>query len=197
MTVESLRRSPLADRADDLAAASTPAVALAEIPFASAVNLRVDPDGPAAARVADVLGVALPTVPNTVALAGDRAVLWLGPDEWLVVGPDGDAPVRPLREALAGDRGSAVDVSANRTTIRLRGPKARDLLEKGCTIDLHPRVFASGQCAQTWLARAQIVLWQVDDEPEYRLLVRGSFAHYLCDWLIDAAGEYAESWSEP
>ncbi|HEV7909113.1 MAG TPA: sarcosine oxidase subunit gamma family protein [Pseudonocardiaceae bacterium] len=186
-----LRRSPLADRAETLAAASSDAVTLTEVPFLTAVNLRVDPDSDAARRVGERLGTPLPDAPNTVADAGSRCVLWLGPDEWLVVGPDGDAPA--LLALLGDEPDSVVDVSANRTTVQVSGPSARDLLEKGCTLDLHPRAFGVGRCAQSTVAKAQVVLWQTADTPVYRLLVRGSFSGYLADWLIDAAGEYAIS----
>jgi sarcosine oxidase subunit gamma len=195
VTVEQLtlgeRRSPLSG----FQTGSPETVQLAEVPFLTMVNLRVDPAGPAARRVASVLGAGLPTEPNTVVAAGAYAVLWLGPDEWLVVGPDAGvagaaALVSSLREALDGERGSAVDVSANRTTIEVGGPRARDVLENGCPLDLHPRVFHPGRCAQTVLARAQVVLWQTGSEPTYRLLVRGSFAAYLSAWLADAAREH-------
>ena len=207
MTVEQIaprtevRRSPLegwrAGRPDRLQ--------LAELPYLSMVNLRVDPAGPVAARIAALLGVELPTEPNTVVSSAAWSVLWLGPDEWLVVGPDGAAAdlVGLLRGLLAGQRGSAVDVSANRTTIELAGPFARDVLEQGCPLDLHPRVFGPGRCVQTMLARAQVVIWRPADgaagaqagaqasssEEVFRLLVRGSFAGYLAAWLNDAAGE--------
>jgi len=197
-----VRRSPLegwrAGRPDRLQ--------LAELPYLSMVNLRVDPAGPVAARIAALLGVELPTEPNTVVSSAAWSVLWLGPDEWLVVGPDGAAAdlVGLLRGLLAGQRGSAVDVSANRTTIELAGPFARDVLEQGCPLDLHPRVFGPGRCVQTMLARAQVVIWRPADgaagaqagaqasssEEVFRLLVRGSFAGYLAAWLNDAAGEY-------
>jgi sarcosine oxidase subunit gamma len=189
-------------------AGSPDRVLLAEVPFLAMVNLRVDPAGPVAGRIAALLGVELPTEPNTVVSSPAWSVLWLGPDEWLVLGPDGAAPdlVELLRGLLAGQRGSAVDLSANRTTISLTGPCARDLLEQGCPLDLHPRVFGPGRCVQTMLARTQVVIWRsaqgaagtdgvdggADGEPgeTFRLLVRGSFAGYLAAWLTDAAGEH-------
>jgi sarcosine oxidase subunit gamma len=70
------------------------------------------------------------------------------------------------------------------------------------TIDLHPRAFGPGSAAATTLARTRVLLWQTVGEgerpgeisepgaPAYRLLVRGSFAGYLADWLIDAAAEF-------
>ncbi|QUH00677.1 sarcosine oxidase subunit gamma family protein [Saccharopolyspora erythraea] len=194
--VLALRRSPLAARAAELAARSADGprgVALAEEPFHAQVDLRVHPGSPAVARVEHALEVALPhRTPNRVAGDERTAVLWLGPDEWLIHAPDGQADriVETLRGALADSLGSAVDVSANRTTLRLSGPMAREVLEKVCSLDLHPRAFGPGQCAQTLLGRTQAVLWQVGAEPAYRLLVRCSFADYLADLLLDAMAEY-------
>ncbi len=176
----------------------TGSVTLTELRYLSQVDLRVDPAGSAAARIEAVLGHPLPG-PNRVAGdPGERAAPWLGPDEWLVVAPDGAGAelITQLDEALAGDRGCVVDVSANRTTIVVSGPSARDLLEKGCTLDLHPRSFTAGHCAQTTFARGQLILWQTAPEqspsgPEYRLLLRPSFADYFAAWLLDAAEEFA------
>jgi sarcosine oxidase, subunit gamma len=193
-----MRRSPLADRVGDLQRASSSAVQLAEHAFQSMVNVRVNPESPAAHRMAVELGFSLPG-PGATTGGGDRAALWLGPDEWLVIGPDGDmsALVALLDSAVGRDRGSVVDVSANRTTVIVSGAAARDVLEKAVTVDLHPRAFVAGRCAATTLARTQVVLWQTGNEPhlEYRLLVRGSFANYLADWLIDAAVEFHEQFS--
>ncbi len=156
-----------------------------ELRHRTMTNLRVPRASLAAARIAAALRTPLPR-PNTVA-TGLHPVLWLGPDEWLVIG---DGVHERLTRALGDDFGSVVDVSANRTTFELSGPWARDVLEKGVAVDLHPSVFGPGQCVQTLLARAQVILQQVDAEPTYHVLVRGSFAPYLAAWLADAAGEF-------
>jgi sarcosine oxidase subunit gamma len=149
---------------------------LLELPFLAQLGVRTDAPG-----------TSLPTEPNTVAGDSTRAALWLGPDEWLVVGPPGSEP--ELEAELRPLGGSVVDVSANRTTLEIRGPRARELLEFGCPIDLHPRVFGPGRCAQTLLARANVLIWFVSDDPEpvYRMFIRPSFAAYLAAWLADAA----------
>ena len=164
-------------------------VSLRELPIMAQVNLRADPSN---ARFVDVLGFTLPTEPNTVAGDSDRAALWLGPDEWLLVAPEGAerALEQALRGTIAGAHGSVVDVSANRTLLELEGPMAREVLMKGCSLDLHPRRFGPGRCAQTALARIQVILWQLSDGPCYRILVRCSFAPYLAEWLVDAMAEY-------
>ena len=149
---------------------------LREVPFLAQLDVRTDAPM-----------TSLPTEPNTVAGDATRAALWLGPDEWLIVGPPGNEAQLEAEFAAAG--ATVVDVSANRTTLELSGPRARELLEFGCPIDLHPSVFGPGRCAQTLLARANVLIWFVSDEPEpiYRLLVRPSFAAYVAAWLADAA----------
>jgi sarcosine oxidase subunit gamma len=138
-------------------------------------------------RLAEELGFALPVVPNSVGWHGDRRALWLGPDEWLVVGPDGqqEALEQAPRNGLNG--GSIVDVSANRTVLEIRGPKARELLAHGFPIDLDARSFGPGCCAQTLLAKAQVIVERRGDEVAFHLYVRTSFAGYVADWLLDAA----------
>jgi sarcosine oxidase subunit gamma len=169
-----------------MAASSGDAARVCETPYPAQVGLRVDPAGEAARRVADALGAALPVAPNTVARAGAREVLWLGPDEWLVVAPAGEEAVieAALRAALAG-KGACVDLSANRTALELAGPAARDVLASCCALDLHPRAFGPGRCAQTLVAAAPAVVQQTGDEPAFRLLVRPSFAAYVAEWLLD------------
>ena len=161
---------------------------LREVPYLAQIDLRVDASSPAMQRLTSALGLSLPLEPNTVASQDDQHALWLGPDEWLIVGPAGTESTLEARcrEALSADSGSVVDVSANRTTLELYGPNARTALETGCSIDLHPRAFAPGRCAQTLVARTAVVLHQTTGEPRYRLLVRPSFANYLASWLRDA-----------
>ncbi|MGI5160619.1 sarcosine oxidase subunit gamma [Microbispora sp. CA-102843] len=185
------RRSPAAAFAARFEAASAGGgLRLAEIPFLTQINLRVDPKSPAAERIGTAIGVPLPVEPGIAVGGGDLEVLWLGPDEWLVVGPDGAAPglVERLMEAVDGEHVSIVDVSAQRTTLVIAGDRARDVLAHGCALDLHPRVFGPGRCAQTMLARAGVVL--VAGEDGFRVLVRSSFAEYVAAWLLDASVEY-------
>ncbi|NUO44029.1 MAG: sarcosine oxidase subunit gamma, partial [Streptomyces sp.] len=156
-------RSPLAPAADRFAAAtrtSGGAIRLAELPFLTQLNVRLDAKGAAAEAVALALDLQLPLQPNTVVRAGELTALWLGPDEWLLVAPPGSAGdlETRVREAAGDELVSVIDVSAQRTTLLVTGPRARDLLAHGCALDLHPRTFGAGRCAQTTLGRTQVVL---------------------------------------
>ena len=174
-------RDPLADLAGDLAAVAgrTGArVTIEHVPFLAQVSLRLDP-----AHV-DRAPFPLPTVPNTAWEAGPRAALWLGPDEWLVLGPphDGAAIVAELDGALGDLHRSVIDVSANRVAIELGGPDRLEVLASGCPLDLHPRTWRTGMCAQSMFAKAQVILHERTDTTG--LLVRPSFADYVVDRLL-------------
>ncbi|MFJ8016729.1 sarcosine oxidase subunit gamma [Streptomyces sp. NPDC096339] len=190
------RRSPLGHAADRMAAttrSSRGAVRLAEVPFLAQLNVRLDAKGPAADAVGLALGLQLPLEPGTVVRAGDSTAVWIGPDEWLVVGRPGtqrDLKSR-IRSASGDEPVSVTDVSAQRTTVLVGGPRARDLLAHGCSLDLHPCAFGPGRAAQTTLARTHVLLVARDDpRAGFWVLVRSSFADYLMDWLLDAAVEY-------
>jgi sarcosine oxidase, subunit gamma len=190
---EAVRRSPLADYADrfaTLSAAGGAELSIRELPFVSQINLRADPkDMRLMQQLESALGFALPVVANTAASREDRRALWLAPNEWLVVGPDGQREAMELALRSCLDGGSIVDVSANRTLLEIRGPKARELLAHGLPIDLDARSFGPGRCAQTLLAKAQVIVERRKEEAAFHLYVRSSFASYLADWLLDATAE--------
>lgn len=190
--LSALRESPLAHLKEALSRDNS-AVRLEEQPFRTMVSLRVDPGGAAYDRISRVLGIALPASCGETATGDGHTVLWLGPDEWLVVAketaPAYDPLVDALLEALGVERGAVVDVSANRTTLELSGEKARAVLEKGCPVDLHPRAFTPGRAVTTVVGPIPVLLWQVE-ATTYRLFPRSSFADYLARWLLDAMSEY-------
>lgn len=174
---------------------ATADVVLGERSFPGQLNLR----GAGKAwrdAIAGPLGFALPIKPNTVAgdvdLATGRRALWLGPDEWLVVTAPGteSALATELETAMGRRHGAVVDVGEGRSIITIAGKQARRVLAKGCSLDLHPRVFGPGDCAQSRLAQATIILHQTADAPAYDIYVGRSFAEYLWAWITDAAAEY-------
>lgn len=134
-------------------------------------------------RAADAPGLALPVEPNTWTAGGERELVWLGPDEWLLLGRPGTeaAIVADLERALDGTHHSVVDASAARLVLELRGVGRHDMLAQGCGLDLHPRSWADGRCAQTLLAHVPVLLQERADRT--RVFVRPSFAGWLRDWL--------------
>jgi sarcosine oxidase subunit gamma len=123
---------------------------------------------------------------NTATTWDGRDVLWLGPDEWLVVGAAGTEVdiAAELERALDGRLRSIVDVSAARIAFHLED--ALDRLATGCSIDLDPSRWLPGRCAQTLFGHAQILLHQLDGRTT-RVFVRPSFAGYLIERLEASA----------
>jgi sarcosine oxidase subunit gamma len=121
-------------------------------------------------------------------------VLWQGPDAWLVTCPADQttARIEQLQEALADVHAAITDVSDGQVALRLEGPSARDLLAKGCPLDLHPRACPPGSCAGSHVAKATALIHLVVDQPHamFDLYVSRSFAHYLWAWIEDAGLEY-------
>lgn len=145
-----------------------------------------------AAAAHGALGFDLPRTPNTSIGTGGTQALWLGPDEWLVT-TEADDPLAlavGLKVALVGLHAAVTDVSDSRAVIRLSGPKARDVLTKGCPLDFHPRAFGPGRVGQSLIARAGAIVHQADDGPTYDIYVAASFAAYLWNWLTDAGLEF-------
>ena len=196
MSDSSLRQSPLATL--HLGGRETPpapdaTVRLVEKTFIGKLNLRADPsDRTLMCAFEKVLGFALPLESNRTNGKAACNALWLGPDEWLITVPGSQEQVlfKALSKAAAAHHVAITDVSDARTVILLSGSNARGVLEKGCGLDLHPRVFQAGYCAQTLLARAGVLLHQTGDEPAYDIHVGWSFAAYLWVWLEDAAAEF-------
>jgi sarcosine oxidase subunit gamma len=137
-------------------------------------------------RHRDPAAVGLPARPNTTAATADGLALWLGPDEWLVVGGDWSPAAGAAAErAWQAVADAATDVSAQWTGLRLAGPGAADLLSFACALDLHPAKFPPGSCAQTLLARVPAVLLH-HPSGGYDLLLRPSHTTYLHAFLTDA-----------
>ncbi len=172
---------------------SSRGVEMCELAFRGHVNLRGSTSEMGfLTAAAGALWSRIPREPNTVTRSGEKTIAWLGPDEWLVIVPpdEKEGLAEMLERALAGLHIAVNDISSGQTIIRLRGSRARDLLNKGCPLDLHPRVFGVGQCAQSHIAKSNALIIQVDDEPTYDIIVRRSFADYLARWLLHSGMEY-------
>jgi len=168
-------------------------VLIAEQPARAAIALRGDvTDARFSRAVESVTDLKVPSEPNTSVFGLLASLLWLGPDEWLVTSETqrGDELVARLRQALHGVHAAVTEVGAGRSVFAVSGERARSVLAKGCAIDLHPRAFGSGRCAQTLLAKAAVLLHQRTPEPAFDVYVARSYADYLRGWLDEAAREY-------
>ena len=189
-----VRRSPLAHRA--AIAGEGGAVRIVEVPFLGKFILRADPQE-AVERLRTALGLGLPFDTLTSSTEGSTSFLWMGPDEWMLVTPPKEAQElsRVAAGALAGMHYQLADVSDYYTVIELSGAKARELLMKLTTLDVHARAFRAAMVTGSVFGRANATIWQVLDDaaeggPAFRLFIRWSMADYLWCLIADAGREW-------
>ena len=157
------------------------AVTLAALPSLTRIIIRADQK--AAIAIGGMLGVALPAAPCRSNASSDRAALWLGPDEWLVLADEG----AELPTTHAG--ASIVDVSHRDTALSVSGPRAAWTINAFCALDLHPSAFPVGMCTRTVFGKAQIVLWCTAAET-FHIEAARSFASYVWACLEEARREF-------
>ena len=154
--------------------------------------------GPAVrARAAPVFGVELSQTACRAAIAGSRAALWLGPDEYLLIelapGEPTDesqaAVAGALEQALAGTPHALVDVSHRQFALEVSGGHAAAILNAGCPLDLDPAEFPVGMCTRTVFAKADVVLWRTRADA-FHVEVWRSFAGYVSGLLAENAREF-------
>lgn len=157
------------------------------------LDLRGNPQDPVfLASACAAFGAALPLAPNTTAAADNCEMLWLGPDEWLLVRR---TPVA-VNERFAIEHGFLTDVSHGRAGLQISGPRTLDLLAKGCSLDLHPRAFDVGRCAQTSLAHTGVLL-HLRESGRFEIYCARSYAQHLWHWLTEAAAEFGYEVTAP
>jgi sarcosine oxidase subunit gamma len=141
----------------------------------------------AAATVERALDVASLQESGTI-VSGRTDIVAIGPADWLVIATDPDAAdlAQRLNAALAGSSCRATNVSQSLARFEIDGPETRELLSKGCSLDLHASRFAPGDSARTRFADMPVILRCVGDST-FECIVTLSFREYLVSWLTDAA----------
>jgi sarcosine oxidase subunit alpha len=158
--------------------------------LAGTTRLAVRAGSAAGTAIGLALGVLLPTVPCRSIIARDRAALWLGPDEWLIVAPESASDLAAQAARAAGDHPvSIVDVSHRSRTLEVTGPGAVWCLNAFCALDLDPHVFPVGMCTRTLFGNAEVVLWRIAADV-FHLDVARSLIPYVRECLEAACLEF-------
>jgi len=152
-------------------------------------SLRLDPA--LLSTAGQAAGFTLDMPINRRMSSGERVAMRLGPDEWLLCGPEEETAqiTRDVGVALAGLHHSLVDVSHRHVAFSVAGAKAADVLNSGCPLDLSSPLCAAGFATRTLLGKAEIILAKTDDLPTFEVECGRSFATYVQDFLLEAARE--------
>ena len=116
-------------------------IKIQELPYVNKINLRLDPNNNDYMSICGkILGAVLPTKPNTYVQNKKVKIIWLGPDEWIVINDQENELFIKLKNELGDLEASVTDVSENRTIIRLSGKKIMTLLSKFLVLDLEKNI---------------------------------------------------------
>jgi sarcosine oxidase subunit gamma len=143
----------------------------------------------AQAAAGEVAGFALDMAMNRYKASGRRWSARLGPNEWLLGGPEdeGEAIAGEIEAALDGSVRALTEISHRQVAFEAAGPAAAAVLNAGCPLDLSDRTFPAGAATRTLLGKAEIVLIRPAATPSFRVECWRSFADYVHAFLAEAA----------
>jgi len=180
------RLSALADLADAALASGPSTIRIKQLHPLNMFNLRGAADNAFCEAVRSVCRCELPITPNSSSTCTDGEILKLGPNEWLLTA----VPESAWTEMMVIPQATLTDVSHARIAVHVEGDKSRDMLAKGCSIDLHPRQFPPGTCVQTSIAKISVILHKQSNDTGFTLYAARSYAGSFWHWLTAAANEY-------
>ena len=169
-------------------------VVLHEAKLLGHLNLRGNAkDAEFLAGVNEALRVALPTSPCSSAKSELAQIMWLAPDEWLIVVASGseDEIEQKLRYHLKGHF-AVSDISGAQTILELSGSNVIELMQKSTGYDLHLDSFPVGKVIGTTFAKAGAHILRVSED-KFQLIIRRSFSDYIWLWIQQASKEYGLS----
>ena len=160
-----------------------------ELPYVNKINLRLDPkNNDYMSSCSKILGAVLPTKPNIYIKNEKVKIIWLSPDEWMVVNDQENELFIKLKNELGDLDASVTDVSENRTIIRLSGKKIFTLLSKFLVLDLEKNLGTQSSCAQTFFVKVPILLvrnYNNNQIPVIDIFTNRSHANYIYNLLVD------------
>jgi len=164
-------------------------IKIQELPFVDKINLRLDPNNNNYMSICSkILGAILPTKPNTYVQNEKVKIIWLGPDEWMVINDQENKLFIKLKNELGDLDASVTDVSENRTIIRLSGKKIMTLLSKFLVLDLEKNLGTQSSCAQTLFIKVPVLLLRINNNnqlPVIDIFTNRSQANYVFNLLVD------------
>ena len=162
---------------------------LSEIAHQGKLNIRGNKQ--VLAKISALIGLDTALSNNRFSATASRFFIWLAPDEFLLLteaGAEG-ALAKQITDKAGKAHFSVTTITDAMTSLHLTGPSVRDVLAKGCGIDLHKDHFRQGDCAQTMLSHAGVTLLALGDD-ELIVVCRTSFTDYVVQYLCDASLEF-------
>ncbi len=141
-----------------------------------------------------ILEMSLPKEAGNTSVTEKITLLWLGPNEWLLVSNveiAKETNIYELEQVLFDgisktNLGAVINVTDNFTIFSLFGSNIFEVLSKGCPYDFDSENFSDNKVVQTILNHIDVTIHR-KSKNDIDLYVRRSFAGYLWNWLKDSA----------
>lgn len=138
-----------------------------------------------------VAAVSLPLpAPGRAVSADGLRLLNLAPGRWIALAPAAGDLLERLQQRCAGSGAALVDQSHGRTTLRVAGQRAREVLASGTGVDLDPRGMAEDRVVSTGLFHVPVTIDRRLGSATFDLHMPRGYAHSLAERLIAAARQY-------
>ncbi|MDO6566528.1 sarcosine oxidase subunit gamma family protein [Alteromonas sp. 1_MG-2023] len=166
-------------------------VSLREAKLLGHLNLRGNSDSPEFKNgVEKALGLTLPLTPCTSLQNDDATIMWLSPDEWLIIVEGGqEATVEETLRANITGHFAVSDISGGQTILEISGPDCIKVMQKSTGYDFHLKQFPVGKVIGTAFAKSSTYIRRTSYD-SFQLVVRRSFADYFWLWLQQSSKEY-------
>jgi sarcosine oxidase subunit gamma len=163
---------------------------VAELGLCGMVAIRCDLGLKTLAKALNAKGYDVPAQRQIIAGA-EGSIAWMGPDELLILCDYAAAPDLHLglTEALASEHALVTNVSDARAVFRVAGPKADQVLQKLCPVDLP--ALKTGEIRRTRAAQVAVALWRSGAD-EITLVSFRSVAGYVMGLLEISARKGGE-----
>tara|TARA_Y100000589_G_C26866017_1_gene511953 strand:+ start:105 stop:689 length:585 start_codon:yes stop_codon:yes gene_type:complete len=132
-------------------------------------------------------GLRLPD-PLKVKYNSSSRILWMGPDNWLVIS-DKKNIFDTFKNDFTDKDFAITDLSHSRTIIEIEGNLAREVIKKGSPLNINE--LGEGDCSNSVFHAITITLDFISDNPQViRVLALRSFGESLHHSLTDACLEF-------
>jgi len=133
-------------------------------------------------------GLEFPKESSLVSANNETRILWSAPRTWLIISTK-EKIVKEINENCNENNFSVTDISHSRAIIKIKGSNAREVLKKGCPLNINE--IKKNICAGTIFHGITIVVDCIEDKTDdFNLLVLRSFGESFYHHITDAALEF-------
>jgi len=132
-------------------------------------------------------GLGFPMENSKVESNKETRILWSAPRTWFIISKKENI-INNIKEKCTDENFAITDISHSRAVIQIKGLQAREILKKGCPLNINE--FKTNNCAGTVFHGISIVVDLIDNNPDtFNLLTLRSFGESFYHHITDAALE--------